>query len=307
MRLIGRLSRFVWYINFALVAMISVVVFFSFDAGRPVKTARIPMTWQEGEQSGAANDNTVDRVDPQLILERDIFGVGRPAASEESGKEQTIRSVQPTPEPTRELSLRLLGTVAGEGVSSYAVLEDRAARRQDIYRIGDVVNDARIERIEQNMVVVVNSGVRHVLSLDLAGGASGAPVVVDQKPSPPQINVNNNEIVRVVSNSERQINTRASAAEASQATRLFSRVRVSPHVTNGTPDGLCISGLGDSIMAQLAGLRDGDVIQVINGHPVPDQKKAAQVLRKARKLGTARVQFARGQESRSLAFHAGAW
>jgi type II secretory pathway component PulC len=89
--------------------------------------------------------------------------------------------------------------------------------------------------------------------------------------------------------------------------QLLGKVKMSPHVTNGSSDGLCLSGLEDSILAQLAGLRNGDVIHAINGHPVPDQKKAAQVLRKARKLGAAQVQLARGQEKRSLAFSAGAW
>jgi S1-C subfamily serine protease len=65
--------------------------------------------------------------------------------------------------------------------------------------------------------------------------------------------------------------------------------------------------LGDSAIAQLVGLRDGDVIQAVNGHLVPNQRKAAQVLRKARKLGSAEIELARGQERKTLAFRAGSW
>jgi S1-C subfamily serine protease len=75
----------------------------------------------------------------------------------------------------------------------------------------------------------------------------------------------------------------------------------------GGQSGLGISGLGDSTLGQLAGLQDGDVIQTINGHPVPDRQKAYQVLWKARKLGTARIEFTRGRESKSLTFGTGVW
>jgi len=60
-------------------------------------------------------------------------------------------------------------------------------------------------------------------------------------------------------------------------------------------------------MVQLVGLRDGDVIEAVNGHVVQNQRKAAQVLRKARRLGSAEIELVRGQERKSLAFRAGSW
>ena len=78
-------------------------------------------------------------------------------------------------------------------------------------------------------------------------------------------------------------------------------------MTDGQSDGLKISGLGDSAMAQLVGLRDGDVIEAVNGHVVTNQRKAAQVLRKARMLGSAEIELVRGQERKSLALRAGSW
>lgn len=310
MRWVGRqLSRCVWCVNLAFVAAIVAIIFFCLDFGGAIDDNSIHTpAGQQGEgQDDTISESTPDRADLRLIVEQDIFGAEQRAASVEDVKGDVAESVPLRPEPMRELSLRLLGTIVAEEGSSYAVLEDRVLKSQDIYRVGDIISDVRVESIEQNKVVVLNDGVRQVLNLDLAGRASGAPVAASQRPSPPQINVNNNEIVRVVSNSERQINTRASAAGIGQATQLLSRLTISPHVANGMPDGLRISGLGDSVIAQLAGLRDGDVVHVINNHPVLDKKMAAQVLRKAHKLGAAQIQFARGQERKSLAFRAGVW
>jgi len=93
-----------------------------------------------------------------------------------------------------------------------------------------------------------------------------------------------------------------------QVARSFlSKMKLSPLPASGQAAGLRVSGLGDSTMAALVGLRDGDVIQSINGQSVPNRRKATQVLKKARQLGSARLQLLRGQEQKSLAFHAGSW
>ena len=312
MRFIGQLSKFLWYFNLVLVAVVLVVVFLSLDTGQPAAddVVRAQTAGEEVAKSDAMDEGFEDRVDPEFILQQDIFGTGQNAASENSRKAEVAQSVQIAPSAAKDLAVRLMGTIVDEAGGSYAILEDRTAKTQDIYRIGDVIGDVRLDSIEQNRVVVLSDDVRHVLDLDLSPGVPRAPQTraIARQATPPQpVVVNNGEIVRVVSGSERQINTRASSAAMSKAGQLLSRMKLSPNVTDGKADGLRISGLGDSALAQLVGLRDGDVIQTINGHPVSNQKKAAQVLRKARLLGTAEVQFARGREERSLAFRAGTW
>jgi len=57
----------------------------------------------------------------------------------------------------------------------------------------------------------------------------------------------------------------------------------------------------------MVGLRDGDVIRMINGQSVGKLSKAAQVLRKARSLGRAELRLTRGQKERTLALRPSAW
>jgi type II secretory pathway component PulC len=206
------------------------------------------------------------------------------------------------------LPFRLVGTIVDEKGPSFALLENASTKAQDLYRVGDRIGDSRIDRIEQNNVFVSTLGVRQVLTLVLGPLESKAGTAVAvEPPAPAQFGGQNGEMLRVVSNTERQINTRASGSSMDQAAKLLGKMKLKPHATDGASDGLCVSGLGDSVMAQLSGLQDGDVIQSINGHPVPNQRKAAQVLQKARRLGAAQLELKRGQEKRSLAFRPGSW
>jgi type II secretion system protein C len=308
MRYIARLSRLVWALNLGLLVVILSLTVVSVLPPRPSKgTAAATHPKEEIKGLDAQDSKHPDTVDPKLILERDIFRVGQMAAAEEAKKVQNLQPERPKTEPKREVPLRLLGTVVDEGGASYAVIENSAIKSQDVYRVGDTIGDVRVNNIEQNRVVVLNAGVLLTLDLALTGQNSAAAKVVAQAPSPVQANVNGGDVVRVASTAERQINARASAENLSKATEFLRKMKLSPHETNGKADGLAISGLGDSALSQLSGLKDGDVVQTVNGHPVPNQTKAAQVLKKARNLGSARLELQSGPEGKSLTFRTGSW
>lgn len=308
MRYMKRLHKLLWAANIALVIVL-VLVAVAVVAPRPSARDVSGTTAQDvrtavSNSMGRQDDNPGD---PKLILARDIFGTGQHEQQAQSRQADALRAAQAKAEADRELPFRLLGTVASDRGDSYAVLEDRATKTQDLYRVGDSIGDARIDRIEQNRVVVLNMGVRQVLDLVMTGSSS-KPGKAVRKETPPVEQARPENMVRVVANGERQINTRASASNVGQVARSFlSKMKLSPQAASGKTDGLRVSGLGDSTMAQLVGLRDGDVIQSINGHSVPNRRKATQVLKKARQLGSARLQLLRGQERKSLAFHTGSW
>jgi general secretion pathway protein C len=247
-----------------------------------------------------------DPVDSKLILEGDIFRV-RQAPGAQLQKAQAVPPERPKTESGREVSLRLLGTVVDEGGASYAIIENPGVRSQDVYRVGDSIGDARVERIMQNRVVVLNGGVSQTLELALTGGHPVAGNVVASAPAPVPTSASSGAVLRATSPTERLINARASVANQNKALEFLQRMKLSPHRTNGEVDGLAISGLAGSPLAQLSGLQDGDVVQRINGHPVPGLAKAVQVLKKARSLGSARVDLKRGQEGKSLTFRTSSW
>ncbi|MEN6575284.1 MAG: hypothetical protein ABFD90_02990 [Phycisphaerales bacterium] len=309
MRHVGCFNRLLWGVNLVLLGVAA------FAAMRLLAPEKTPHETTAVSAGGEVNASRAMRegvsagdVDPKLILERDVFGAGGNSMAEKLAAMQSDPSARSRSEQGQGLPFRLVGTIVDEKGPSFALLENASTKAQDLYRVGDRIGDSRIDRIEQNNVFVSTLGVRQVLTLVLGPLESKAGMAVAvEPPAPAQLGGQNGEMLRVVSNTERQINTRASSSSADQAAKLLGKMKLKPHTTDGASDGLCVSGLGDSVMAQLSGLQDGDVIQSINGHPVPNQRKAAQVLQKARRLGAAQLELKRGQEKRSLAFRPGSW
>ena len=113
MRFIGQLSKFLWYFNLVLVAVVLVVVFLSLDTGQPAAddAVRAQTAGEEGAKSDAMDEGFEDRVDPEFILQRDIFGTGHNAASENSRKAEAAQSVQIAPSAAKVVDSNIVETL----------------------------------------------------------------------------------------------------------------------------------------------------------------------------------------------------
>ena len=76
------------------------------------------------------------------------------------------------------MQLALLGTVAGDAASARAIIMDQKERSQDIYRVGDTVQDAEIRQILRGKVILRRGETDEVLTMsegdDTPHGASAA-------------------------------------------------------------------------------------------------------------------------------------
>ena len=83
------------------------------------------------------------------IVERNIFG------ATEKVEQAPVEEVGPV-EALEETSLQLslLGTVAGDTGSARAIILDQRQRSQDIYRVGDSVQEAEIRQILRGKVIL---------------------------------------------------------------------------------------------------------------------------------------------------------
>ncbi len=307
MHYLKRLNKLLGLVNLGLVITLIVVI-------DPILTPEhqtreeMGLSWQDSTTipSHVVGDTETKYGDPAIILQRDMFGMGQ-GEVQKRGPTLKSKAMEPRPRVKQPVPFKLIGTVASEEGDSYAILEDIETQTQDIYRVGATIGNASIDSIEQNRVVVLNMGSREVLDLVLAGrGAPSSRAVA--KAEVPAGQMSPDKVVRVIANGDRQVNTRVAPSKLNGAAySLLSKMELTPHVVDGEAKGLRVSGLKDSVMAQLAGIRDGDVLQSVNGQSVTNRRKALQVLKKARKLGSARLELSRGQEKKSLAFHTGAW
>jgi general secretion pathway protein C len=178
--------------------------------------------------------------------------------------------------------------VVGPPERTYAVIEDLSTKRQDLYRLGDVVREAKVVEVTRNRVVLDNRGRREELfSFEKTDTTSPAPSepgsrqssaprrrpfplesqASEPPPEPPQQegpDAAEADIERVSENMWR-INRDDLVEQLDNFGQMMKEARLTPHFTGGQPDGFMITNLpGNSFLARM-GLRSGDIMKGVNG------------------------------------------
>ena len=190
-----------------------------------------------------------------------------------------------------ELGLRLVGAIAGGPAISRANIQDTKGKTTGVYRIGDTVASATIEAIQQDAVVLRHEGRQLILRLR-TGPAGGEP------PS-------SESMLPATTTEKAATQTQQPAmppVKADYVAEVFRKATIEPYVKNDRAEGLRITGLDKIPMAELFGLRDGDVIRKINGQQLTSKQKAFQVLMKARTQSKVDIELLRNGKSKDLSF-----
>ena len=211
------------------------------------------------------------------IVERNIFGATEKVEAvpvEEVGPIETLEETS--------LQLSLQGTIAGDSASARAIILDQRKRSQDIYRVGDSVQEAQIRQILRGKVIL-----RH-------GDKDEVLIMVEGKDKPqPAAKVNSRR--RPGRQTRRPAQTaplEESSGEIEEVTipiakdvlqssmndlnDLMTQVRVRPYFRRGKPEGLIVSQIkSGSVFAKL-GLMNGDIIANVNGKQMSSPEEAFQ-------------------------------
>jgi type II secretory pathway component PulC len=117
-------------------------------------------------------------LDFSVIVQRNIFQAALEKVEKEP--EKPVEKAVPT-----RLDLVLLGTVVGNDRDARAIIIDNKAKKQDIYQIGDAVQDAFIEEIDRGRVILDVNGAKEELTIkDREGGGAAAPGAAPSKAEP---------------------------------------------------------------------------------------------------------------------------
>jgi general secretion pathway protein C len=281
------LKRYLWLIHLALIAA---GVYIGSDLFWAIVGARL----ETGRQITSTSPATAAAVtEPRafqqyaVIQERNLFGARGRAAAPPPPKAPPPAA--PAPKPAA--NLKLVGTVVGSGDHTYAVIEDLSAKRQDLYRLGDMVRDARVIEVTRNRVVLDNRGRREELlsfeKTDTPPPAStsarqpsgrqpsaprrqpSAPEVPAPEPPQPESQENQEQTpdveIEQVSENMWRINRDDLVEQVENFGQMMREARLTPHFSGGQPDGFMISSLPrDSFLGRM-GLRSGDIMKGING------------------------------------------
>jgi general secretion pathway protein C len=191
----------------------------------------------------------------QLIMGRNIFGSAtKPSDDVEP---QDIEALEPT-----SLAVALLGTVSGSPANTYAVIEETNKRKQGLFKVGDSIQDATVKMILRGKVVLSVEDRDEILTMEESAKRSES-----RGPAPSRAS---SRVTSPDRTGRRTVTVRRSDVEASLAdiNKLMTEVRVRPHYKDGQPDGLAISRIKPGSFFSKLGLRNGDVVQEIDGSSI---------------------------------------
>jgi general secretion pathway protein C len=187
------------------------------------------------------------------IIDRNLFKTGAEISVKKKGVDLDLEGLQET-----ELSLKLWGTVTGK--TTFAVIEDSKERKQNLYHVGDSIQNAVVKMILREKVVLDVNGKDEVLNIEETafpqkGGAKRGPEI-------------SGEYSR--SENSQKITLQRSQVESAMAnvTELMGQAKIRPHFEDGRPDGLTLSSVKPRSIFRNMGLRNGDIITGVDGNPI---------------------------------------
>lgn len=219
---------------------------------------------------------------PKQYIDQKLFFNERSSGTDEIITKQII-----TDKEQPKLNLILLGTSTGSVNLARAVITDLEADHTGVYKIGDIVAGAEIVDITRDSVILQTGDQR--LCLKTYGKESSGDI--NLLPGENNIPTNNRGLIK-----------NAAQVSADMIENLLETVEIKPYVMDNKPDGLQLNKLERNNLARLVGLKNGDVIRLVNGQKLSSKQKAFQVFKKARTQPKLEIEIIRDNKSNILVF-----
>jgi len=227
--------------------------------------------------------------DYQAITERNIFNSST-AENAPLTKKLDIEKLKQT-----ELKLKLWGTVTGENERAYAVIEDTKTREQNLYHAGDSIQNAVVKLILREKVVLNVGGRDEILAMEEIRGRRGSKRVA-RTPS------GTGSKKLPVSRYPRKIKLRGDQIEKAMENlgQLMEQATLRPHIEEGQPAGISITGIKPNAIFRKMRLRNGDVITGVNSNSIDSVEDAVKVFEELSSGSNIQLQIKRRGREQTL-------
>lgn len=183
-----------------------------------------------------------------IIPQRNLFG-----STEKAIADKKSDAAAPVEGPDFSNLLEVKGTVAGTGKDGFAVIEEKANKKQLLYKVGNVVAGAKVIKITRNAVTFFVGEKERVLKMiDLNQGPLLTPTIsrspaVSPRGAAPMV-VNRNDV----------------DAQLKDMGTMLSQAQIRPYYNDGVPDGFMITNIKPGSIYEKIGLTEGDIVQGTN-------------------------------------------
>ena len=218
--------------------------------------------------------------DYAVIAARDVFNPA-PAGTSRSGRAATFR----------------LWGVGLDGNDARAVIEDTRTHRQDLYRVGDEVAGGRIVAIDWDRVTLAHAGGEEVLELSAPADERAEEPAAEA----PAATAGDARIRRTGENAF-VVDRRELAGAVGNMSGLMTQLRAVAEVQDGRPAGFRLFQIRDDSLFARLGLRDGDVVQRVNGAAVAEPAALLGFLDRLQTEPRVALDIVRGAAPRTLVY-----
>lgn len=251
----------------ALVLIAAAALYASVDLIQKIAQVAAPVIERKSAADAAVPAKAFEkkpRTAYQVIVARNLFGsTDKESAGVVADSASTDFALDDA-EPTT-LQLDLLGTIAGEGDNSRAVIDERGANKPRVYKVGDQVGGATIERIMRKSVLLRVEGREEILKIKVSPAgpiARFSPRVAVPGPAPLPAGLPAGSPVGNIRN-------------------VIAQTGARPHFEGGKMTGYYIGRVDEGSFLQRFGLQSGDIVEGINDltFTKPDDIKQLQNLK----------------------------
>jgi len=224
-----------------------------------------------------------------VIAERDVFNAVKHAHDPNEA---------PTEYKRTDLNVKLWGTaVAHDPAQSFAIIEDLAARRQALYRVGDpVLEVATLARVEWDRVVLDRDGAEEVLEISSARATS------DKAPAGAAPPGASGERIKKTADNKFVIDRRELEQTVANINEVFTQARAVPFFQDGKTVGFRVFAIKPGSVFEKIGLQNGDVIQRVNGVELTDPGKALSLFTELQNEGHVALDLERNKQVKKFSY-----
>lgn len=273
------ISRIFTYFNIFIISLISyqAVDYIYTDFSMDVATLELQKKEFRNKKIGVYNKKsgkTLQKSEYGTISNRNLFNISNKA-------EVDVESYDLSNIKKSRRNLKLLGTITGLGSRNIAIIEDTTKRKQDLYKVDDLINNAKIVKIFRNKVVINVNGIEEILEVSES---------VESK-----LSVNRPTTFKRRNIKKSIINVKRSLVENAfeDLSKLSRQIMVRPYYKNGEPSGIRIRRISRLSFFRRIGLRSGDVLKSIQGVEIKTVRDAINIQDSLRGASTISISLER--------------
>ena len=294
-------KRYLWVRNTLFLCMLS---FLAAKIGNTLIFSRIALPQSTSEPTEVVGSRPTQAEKKSLntyslISRRNIFNSRYTGETSGTGG----GSGQKTSAPLKkaELNVKLIGTVSGSRENSFAIIEDGSTRTQLLYQIDDTIQEqARIIDISRCKVVLARDGNQEVLECPEEGAPEEKSAAVaygeGTERTVPAAGV------KMISETEFLIDQNEVESAMNNINQLLTQIRVVPSFQDGKPNGFKVFAIKPDSLFSKVGLKNGDVIQKVNGRDISSPETALQAFQDLRNEKSISVEMLRRGGPQSLRY-----